>query len=193
MLSSAARKCTDYLLLHNKISRERTAVYVYGFELLFSTASCVICILLLGFFFDYFALSVTFLAYFVPIRIMAGGYHAKSYERCFFLTNAIAVFCAAGAKYLQQWNGPYLYGALGLALAASAWVIWKNAPIIPAKYRQKTDKYERNRRYAHRVLVLELAALSVMVLFENSCMACTAVLTSCAVAVMMILAKKEGN
>lgn len=193
MLSLAAKKCTDFLLSHDKIRGEQTAIYVYGFELLFSTVSCIGVLLLLAAVLNYFILAVTFLAYFVPIRITAGGYHAKSYERCFFLTNGVAFFCVMTAIFIQKWRGLFLYGFLGAILAAAVWIIWKEAPIIPARYRDRTDKYERNRRYAHGVLIAEMAGLLIMAVLKNSCMASTAVITSCAVAVMMILAKKEGK
>ena len=79
-----SKKCAEILVRHGKISDAQINLYKYGFELLFSTAITLGFILLLSVFGGYVSQIIIFLLYFIPIRIAAGGYHAKSYGRCYY-------------------------------------------------------------------------------------------------------------
>lgn len=66
------------------IPSESSEAYVYGVQLLLSTLLNVICIAVIS---DLAALPfawIPFLAGFIPLRITAGGFHAKTPLRCFF-------------------------------------------------------------------------------------------------------------
>ncbi|MCI9570871.1 MAG: accessory gene regulator B family protein [Lachnospiraceae bacterium] len=187
-----AQTCTDMLLMHNKIKSERKAIYIYGFELLFSTVGCMAAILLMGTVFGYQNQAVTFLLYFAPIRIAAGGYHAKSYKECFLLTNGIAIGCIGTSKLLYRYQclRMDLFLLLGLGIAIP--VIWKNAPIITPKYKVRTNRYEINRRYAHVILIIEQVFLLLGWLLQKSCIVYTAIVTCYVVAIMMKTGRKGG-
>ena len=102
MLRVLAERCTDVLINHETIQKGKKNIYIYGFELFWSTTFCVLSILALSILLGYFKLAVTFLLFFMPVRVAAGGYHAKSYGRCFILTNSVAIICVAAAKLLWQ-------------------------------------------------------------------------------------------
>ena len=72
MLRVIAEKCTNIFLRHGVIQEERKRVYIYGFELLWSLAFSSLSILMLGLIFNYVPLAITFLVYFIPIRIPDG-------------------------------------------------------------------------------------------------------------------------
>lgn len=186
----AAERCTKILLTHGKIREEQQAVYVYGFKLLFSTLICIGSMLLLGVLAGCLKMTVVFLLYFFPIRIAAGGYHAKSYRNCFFLTNGIAIFCVGGAWFLQRCRGVLTEVLLFGGLIGTVVVIWKEAPIIPKRYRHKTNRYRINRRYAHIILGMELIILLLAYFLYDRSVAYMAVVTTYSVAIMMQIAKK---
>lgn len=186
----AAQKCTKVLLAHGKIREEQRAVYIYGFELLFSTLICVGSMLLLAAFAGCLKRMAVFLLYFFPIRIAAGGYHAKSYRNCFFLTNGIAAVCVAASGFLQRYGGMLIETALLGGVAGAAAVIWKKAPVIPERYRHKTSRYRINRKYAHVILGMELIILLLNFVLYDRDAAYTAAVTTYAVAIMMQIAKK---
>lgn len=191
MLRLIANKCTDVLVNHGTIQREKKAVYIYGFELFWSTTFCIVSILTLGTVCGYPELAVGFLLYFIPIRVPAGGYHAKSYGQCFLLTNFIAIACVIVSKAL--WLVLDNEMVIWLMLAGSWGYIWKYAPIISKKYPLEPERIAKNRRYAHMVLVVEMAVLMLVRICFYSCVFFTAAVTSCAVAVMMWLAEAEGK
>ncbi len=61
-------------------------IYVYGFELLLSSLIETGAIILTGCLFGKFLETILFLLSFSSIRFFSGGYHAKSYLRCFIVT-----------------------------------------------------------------------------------------------------------
>ena len=61
-------------------------IYVYGFELLLSSLIETGAIILIGCLFGKFLETILFLLSFSSIRFFSGGYHAKSYLRCFIVT-----------------------------------------------------------------------------------------------------------
>lgn len=193
MLSFVSQKCTGVLLVHKKIREDQKAIYEYGFTLLLSTTTCIVCILLMGELFRHIDLAITFLLYFIPIRIAAGGYHAKSCGRCFVLTNTVAVGCIVGSGVLWNWKSLWLDGILALGLVTAFRIIWVNAPIIPKQYKARTTRYYINQRYARIILALELVVLFLAGFQQNNCIVYTAILTCYAVAIMMLIAKERGE
>lgn len=192
MLRLVAEKCTEILLSHGTIQEDKKAIYIYGFELFCSTCICIISILVLSFLFNYSEYAVIFLFYFVPIRMAAGGYHAKSYGTCFLLTNFIAIFCIALSSCLWQWRTLWVEVFLWFLLAVSIVYIWISAPVNSKKYQQKQERIDKNRRYSHEILLIETIILLFIKLWFDHSVIYTAIITSCVVAVMITMAKKGG-
>ena len=187
-----ARKSTELLVNRGKICHTQISIYEYGFELLFSTVGTLSFILILGVLGNYISQAIVFLLYFIPVRIAAGGYHAKSYGRCFMLTNTVAIICVAVSEFLWQINSIYLQIILLIGFVWACKYIWDNAPIIPSKYRGKTNRYRVNRRYAHNIVILEIAFVILLATRPNRFIF-TAIITTYLVAIMMKIAKKGGD
>lgn len=192
MLSRVSKKGAEMLVKYGKIDNTQISQYEYGFELLISTTSTLCIILILGLFGGYISHAIIFLLYFVPIRITAGGYHAKSYSRCFILTNMIAIVCVAIPRWLWIIKSLYVEFFVTIVLILAYKYIWDNAPIIPAKYQGRTKRYDVNRRYAHIVLIIEVVFLVFFKVVYN-CFTYTAIVTSYMVAIMMKIAKEGGE
>lgn len=193
MLRLMAEKCTGILLSHGTIQEDKRAIYVYGFELFCSTCICIMSILALSMVFHYSEYAITFLFCFVPIRTVAGGYHAKSYGGCFLLTNFIAVFCIAISLWLWHSKTLWTEVVLWLLLIASFVYIWTSAPVISKKYPQKQERIDKNRKYSRKILLIEMVLLVSIKLWFDHSVTYTAIITSCAVAVMITMAKKGGD
>ncbi len=87
MIKSSANKVTSFLYCNNYIDSAKYdyEVYLYGFEILVASILNSVAILLIGLLFDRFIHSVVFLICYCPLRQFAGGYHADTYKRCFFI------------------------------------------------------------------------------------------------------------
>lgn len=191
MLLELSKKGTEILVRHGKICDTQIRQYEYGFELLFSTVNTLGFVLLLGLLGGYTSHAIVFLLYFIPIRIAAGGYHAKSYGKCFILPNLIAIICVTFSKWLWTMESTYVDFFVVIGLIVAYKYIWNNAPIIPAKYQGKTNRYDINRRYAYSIMIIEIMFLIISGILYD-CFAYTAIVTSYMVAIMMKIAKKGG-
>lgn len=190
MLRLVAETCTKILINHNTISRDQWNIYIYGFELFYSTTFCIISILMLGVLLGYFSMAAAFVLFFVPIRVPAGGYHAKSYGRCFFLTNTVAIGCVVVSKVLWQIKN---YEVVLWGLLAAAFVyIWMNSPVQTKEHPLKPERILKNRKYARYLLVVEAIILLLLRGVYDGCVVYTGIVTSYAVAIMILLAKKGG-
>ena len=88
LLNKCANACADKLLERCSIPVSRKPVFVYGFELTFSTLSSFCSVLILSAVFQSLAQGALFLATYFCLRLFCGGYHAKTYAQCFLSTNA---------------------------------------------------------------------------------------------------------
>ena len=186
-----SKKSTEILLRHGKIDDTQIGLYEYGFELLFSTISTLSFVLLLSILYSYVSHACIFLLYFIPIRITAGGYHAKSYSRCFILTNFIAIMCIVISNCLWEVKSVSLEIFLMTGFIVACKYIWDNAPIIPEKYREKTNRYDVNRRYAHYIIMLEII-FAIFLMICHYRFAFIAIITNYLFAIMIKIAKKGG-
>lgn len=69
----------------NIIKKEDVAVYKYGILLCLTTVLEIGIILILSLFIGNFIKTIVFLLAFLPIRVYAGGFHADTKLRCFFV------------------------------------------------------------------------------------------------------------
>jgi len=69
-------------------------IYAYGLEIFLSSALQLLIFLLFGLLTGQLLATIAFLAAFIPIRTVAGGYHARTHLRCFL------GFCTIYAAFL---------------------------------------------------------------------------------------------
>lgn len=181
---------TKALLKRGIIHESEICLYEYGFELLFSTIITIIFVVLQGILCGELARAITFIVFFMPIRTVAGGYHAKSYGRCLLLTIFISMVCVWGSKILYI-KCRSVWGIL-LVFVMVCKYLWKHAPIVPLEYRGKTNREKTNRRYTHNVLWIEIISILVLVNVSKELMY-TAIITSCVVAFMVVIVEKGGT
>ena len=125
-----------------KISDTQINLYKYGFELLFSTVSTLSFILLLSVLGGYVSQIIIFLLYFIPIRIAAGGYHAKILWQMFCFNELY--FCKLYRNFEIYVGNKSIFVEILLVVSfiAACKYIWDNAPIIPNRYKEKTNRYD---------------------------------------------------
>lgn len=86
MLNKIATSLAKKLISNKTISEEMYDIYVYGFELfisfLFSTTVVITC----GVILNRISQTIAFLCVFIFLRSFTGGYHAKTYLFCSFVT-----------------------------------------------------------------------------------------------------------
>lgn len=188
MLRKIAEYSTQLLIRNDVIREKQRAIYIYGFELFWSTFFGGFSILLLGSVLGYLDQAIFFLLFFLPIRTFAGGYHAKSYRNCFLITNIIAFSCIILTEILVEITLPrswvFILDVLSLVY------IWSYAPIVFKSHPMKIETIKKNRKYAHILILLE-AFICIYLIIKNSNVIYIISITTCIVAIMMYVALRK--
>lgn len=192
MLHQTAEKLTDKLYQACKLDEAKRPIYVYGIELTLSTASSIASILIISAFLSMFSSAVIFLFFFCSLRLVSGGYHAKTYGRCFILTNGV-YFSTVGCVFLAERVLPHtalpLVGAV--LLLFSVITIFVLAPVKNEHHPLSPKRYIRNRRLACILSVTFLLSAVIALRFGKEHYFVLISFTLAAVAVMMIIPKLQ--
>lgn len=141
MLQRLAGRLVNYLKRNEIIAREDEEVYVYGVQLVLSSAISFMVILVAGLLMGNLLLGVLFLFCVVPLRMFCGGYHANSYLKCdlvflgCFLANCVAYWLA------ESLHIPLFSFAMGLVAVAVVWIF------APIENPNKPFSVQEGRRY----------------------------------------------
>lgn len=138
------------LLLESKsiILIEDVPLYSYGLSLLLSSAGTLFSVLFLSILCGRFFPAVTFLLFFIPLRMYSGGYHTSTFLRCYL------TFMALFASFLfllflipEKSAVPCILFCLSVSvflITRYAPVTHPNAPICPEDvptYRMKSRRF----------------------------------------------------
>jgi len=131
-------------------------VYAYGLEIFLSSTLQLLVFLLLGLLAGQLFTTMAFLAAFIPLRTVAGGYHARTHLRCFL------GFCAIYAVFLGflhilplQYTGALSITFVGIAaipVLMFAPLADENKPIGPKQ--RKNFRYKSLRRFSVSVILI---------------------------------------
>lgn len=83
MIALMSKNISSFFISHGIISAEDWEVCEYIFEILFSTAFSFLFLAVTSLVSGTVVSTILFLIGFIPLRLAAGGYHAKSHLRCF--------------------------------------------------------------------------------------------------------------
>jgi accessory gene regulator B len=189
MLRLISLKCTDLLIKKEPSIEQKRNIYIYGFELFLSNIICIFSILLVGSYLAKIELSLLFLLYFMPIRIVAGGYHCKSYLNCYMLTNVIAMGSILLSKFLLviNFNEYVIYIIYLIAVS----YIWRHASF--SKYYQTNNIKKKCFQYSHYILIIETIIMLTIRCFYVDSKIYLAVITTVVVAFMINIQKRGEN
>ncbi|WP_442870941.1 accessory gene regulator B family protein [Acutalibacter muris] len=187
MLNACATELTDRLLRRFPMAQARKAVYIYGFELTLSSLAVMLSVFILSCLFGAVNTSFTFSLIFVSIRLFSGGYHAKTYGRCFILSNAIYMGCFGAAHLIQLLKVGFLGPFLTLL---SMTVICVLAPIKHKNHPMSDTSYQKNRNISLTLTICEgLCLLMACFFFFMPYIVYMGSTTMAAVAVLMVIPK----
>lgn len=165
MLNQWAQRLTDVLIAHNAIDTSRRPTFIYGFELLLSTSLSVLSIIIISAYLSQLSAALTFLLIFISLRLFNGGAHAKTYRRCFLMTNAvyfIVLMLSTWASSVFPWcSHPLPYFLFTLIFMM---IIFYLSPIKHINHPLSEERYKKNQKIG-RCLVLAYSGLNCILLF----------------------------
>ncbi len=86
LLAKLSQKIGDDLVRSNVIEAEDAEIYIYGINQILVSVLNVLSALIIGLILGTFFEVVVFMAAYIPLRIFAGGYHAKTPLRCYIFS-----------------------------------------------------------------------------------------------------------
>lgn len=159
MIERLAREMTCYYRDKSLLERGKESIYIYGFELLISTVFNLSAIFIISWFFKKTYETFIFLAAFIPLRLAAGGYHARHHWSCILGFNII--FCLM--LLLHQCLASTLIPIYSLCSSvASSIIIYFLAPVAAKNKPLSRMQYQRQRK---RSIILSNANLVIAFVF----------------------------
>ena len=191
MLRTCAIQLTNKVYKHCHLPEARKAVYIYGFEVFLSTASSILSILILSVALSVFPATLLFLFMFCSLRAFVGGYHAKTYGRCFFLTHFVYFVTIAASQLIVLIPSSILYNAICISLVLfSTFIMLIFAPIKNVNHPLSNSQYRKNQKIARILAPMEgLFSILLLIFPIDYSWGTLSAVTLMAVAVMMIIPK----
>lgn len=185
MITYLSSKLTEYLCRNSIIDSEKAEIYQYGYEVFISGMIGFIIAGTIGTVSGHFIESLIFLAFFVPLRQLCGGYHADSYLKCNIVFTAVFVAVLAGACFITK---AFVLPA-GIFCCAFTFVIMLMLAPIENKNKPLDEEQKVRNRRKCLVITPALSVISLVMNIFNAEFSMTAALTLFSVAVLMIVSK----
>ena len=114
MIVRMSKKVSSFFIDKKIISCEDREVYEYSFEILFSSFLSIAAVMIMALLSKTIIFTTLYMIGFIPLRLIAGGYHAKNHFRCF-----IILMCTYSAFLLLITFLPHDYLIFGIILTAA--------------------------------------------------------------------------
>jgi len=160
-----SKKISSFFISNNIIKEEDKEVYEYSLELLLSTVLNFAAVIIIAIFTRKILEATLFVLGFVPLRAMAGGYHADTHFRCFLiLIFTYSVFLLTvffiPVKFILATTAVLVLISISLIFILSP-MEDSNKPLSE----EETKKFRRKSRIG--ILVYSLIVLGLSLLFKN--------------------------
>lgn len=133
----------------------------YGIDIMLSSSSEILCILIISIFMRNFIETLLFFIMFAPLRIYAGGYHADSRIRCFaILVGVYAVFSLFIHFENEMLHTAAIYGGM----IFTAIMVLIAAPVLHSRKHLTENEIHAFRRFAIIIFFIETTVIAILLL-----------------------------
>ncbi|MGN1194404.1 MAG: accessory gene regulator ArgB-like protein [Acutalibacteraceae bacterium] len=165
MLNKCADFCVGLLEKHYSIADDDRPVYVYGFELLFSTLFSLTTVTVISCILGHAAYALFFILFFFSLRLFCGGYHASTYLKCFIITNLTFLSTVAYTEIILRLNLKLIMPFLFFFAAV---VIWIFSPVKNENHPCSEKTYRKNKIISRALAAVYLAVYICLFFFADS-------------------------
>lgn len=162
MKGSVFERWANSLVQKGIVSREDEELYSYGLRQSWLFLLNVSTALVIGWLMDALTACILFMVCYVPLRRMAGGYHARTPFRCYLLGIVLITAALAAIKWLP-WT---MKGALITAAIASV-VIWRLAPVEDENKPLDEEEREMFQKRARQIVIIELLVFMTNIILQK--------------------------
>lgn len=172
MIKKLSDNIAEVLANGNVIQHKDKSKCSYGIDIMFSSVSEILCIIVLSTFVRNFFETLLFFVMFVPLRIYAGGYHADTRLSCFAILVGVyiifSVFTYIGSENLYP---AIIYGGMIFTLL----MVLTAAPVMHSRKHLTKNEIQVFRRFAIIICCIEIA----LILITLPIFGCSKYLLSC--------------
>ena len=159
-----SKKITDTLVTNEIIESQKKEIYFYCLDFALDLILFNCSLLLIGGLLDFFLPSLVYIIILVPVRMLAGGAHAKSPYSCFLLSYSI-YFLTLFLSRLPYLIMPGLYTLLISMLTVMIWVL---APVGNAHKNYTTAEKTKIKKILFFLLFFIYAFAVLMLSWKQS-------------------------
>lgn len=187
MLNKCACYCVKKLEKYYPIESDDKDVFVYGFEILFSTLFSLSSVTILSLLLGHIGYALFFLLFFFSLRLFCGGYHASTYAKCFIITN-LTFLSTVAYTYLVMLTK--LYFLMPVLFFLSAVIIWIFSPVQNENHPCSEKTLRKNKIISRSlVCIYSLVYILIFVLASDKHLAVNAAWSFISVSIMIIIEK----
>lgn len=161
IIESISNRLCNHFVENRIIEEEDREIYQYGLHQGIVMIINFISMLVIGILLHMVLQSILFLIFFIPIRTYAGGYHAKTQTRCYFVSLGIDIIALLGIRYLPT----DLWISTIILIITSA-VFLKLAPSEAENKPLSEGEVTKYKRVARIIWVIETIMLFFAVIFK---------------------------
>lgn len=180
---------TDILEHENIIQTDDRAIYEYGFQITMANITNALIVLLIGILTNSIMRVLLFYAVFVSMRIFCGGYHAKTYTRCFCLFGTTCLVCTMMSYGIMEFGDINL--VIVIAGILQGLCIYQMAPIENENHPLSVGEKKKFRLYSIIVYIVWLLVMVMSSFKGYNMMSVVISITLISVSILMIFAKKN--
>lgn len=165
MIKQLANSIASFLVRENVIEKDDADIYSYGAEQMMINAITFVTVGLLASIFDIWQEAIFFFLGLMPIRLVAGGYHANTPQRC----NVLSLFVFAANMIFINLLERYMTKEIIIVISfLIVWMIFSYAPVDHKNRVLVNEDYIQAKRHSrYIVLILVGFCIGMAWIFEN--------------------------
>lgn len=156
------RKMSEALtfqLVKNKILNiEAYEIWAYSIEIILLNGSILLGCLLISFMLGEMTHVLSFVLFFIPLRMLVGGYHCRKSETCFFCT--LLVY-GASTLSIQLYETEIMEEAIWILAVISILIILIWSPLVNPNHLLEDYQIRRNKNIIYVMVVIDVALYGI--------------------------------
>lgn len=181
MIDFLTKNSVEILIRNGIIEESEKEVYRFGISGLYRFLMNIITSIIIGLLFGMLWQTVIFSVTYIPLRRFAGGYHAKTPGRCYFLSCLLVVCALMLLKHVT-----FSVTAILILIVAASAIVFIKAPVASENKPLLDQEKVLYREKARRILLLEGIIAMALTFYSVEMASCLAVAIGCCALMVMV-------
>lgn len=149
-----------FLLIKNKIlDIENRDIYIYSLEVILLNLSIVMICFLMSIFTNSLIHFAAYVLFFIPLRILVGGYHCNHSETCLMLSVSVYVATIFMVKYKSEVCTETISVVIALT-SCIVILIW--SPLINKNHPLDNYRISRNKKIIYGIIIVDFVLFIIL-------------------------------